>query len=264
MAWFDRCRGELDAGAAAQRLSEAVNAAGVTAALATACGPVGLRRFVVRFDQKGGRLRVTGLESERLVGGGGPPSAASFDAAAGTIEVSLTMLRRTLAPPFVFSRGALGVLRDEDGELDITFRFDEDGDTFSLRNLSMPAGDAAPIEHPDYLRALQFWEGRIAPVRARWIVPRVDHWEWSDGWLQLGEERFRVDPIATFHPGQARFEWMVETPVGDEAPFVEPELTVEMSAAMELAVFAAAKMGCVGIVQGTIDNGMIWFGGVRG
>lgn len=263
MAWFDRCRGELEAGPAAARLSAAVTAAGVTEAVALACGPVGLRRFVVRFDQKGGRLRVTGLESERLVGGGGPPSSATFDAAAVTIEATLATLKRSLTAPFAFTRGALGVLRDGEGELDITFRFDEDGDVFGLRNLPMPEGESAPIENPDYLRALQFWEGRIAPVRARWIVPRVDAWEWADGWLQLGDERLRVDPIAMFHAGQTRFEWMVDSPVGDEAPFVEPELTVEMGAAMELAVFAAARMGCVGIVQGTTDNGMVWFGGVR-
>lgn len=263
MAWFDRCLGNRDAAEWAGRLAHEVERSGLTDALALAAGPVGLRRFVVRFDQKGGRLRVTGLESEQLAGGGGPPASATFDSAASAIESGLSTLRRALPPPFVFGRGAVGVVRDADGEMELIFRFDEDGDSFRLVELPPPEGESTPVEHPDYLRALAAWQGRIAPVRERWVVPRGE-WSWSEGWLDLGDQRLRADAIATWHPGQHRFEWMLEKPAGEEPPFVEPELLVELGPAMELAVFAAARLGATGIFQGALESGQTWFGGVRG
>lgn len=260
MSWFDRNRGELPIEEAWTRLGDVVEASGVGPALHAAAGPQGLRRFVVRFEVRAGKPRVTGLDAEPLPKGGGPPTAATFDAHVGAVEKALSRIHRGFPAPFVFDRGAIGFVRGDTDELDLSFRFDEDADALRLADLPMPTGQPSPVEDPRYVRALSAWEGRIGPVRARWLVPgRGEAWVLEDGRLTLagpgGERVLPAEPIARYWPRGNRFEWLVATPVGEEPPFVEPVLTVAMNAAMELAVFAAARLKRVGVFQGEIEGG---------
>lgn len=259
MSWFDRSRGELPPEEAWARLGAVVEQAGVSKALHLAAGVHGLRRFVVRFELRGGRIRVTGLESEPLPKGGGPPAAAAFDAHIGGVEAALGALHRRMPAPFSFERGLVGVVRGGDGVIELAFRFDEDADTFRLAELPPPDGAPNPVEDPHYVKALAAWEGRIAPVRARWLTPgRDDTWALEDGRLTVtgpaGARALPAEPIAVYWPRGSRFEWLTPEPVGEEAPFVEPVLTVETSAAMELAVFAAARLRRAGVFQGTVEG----------
>ncbi len=259
MSWFDRSRGELSTEDAWRRLGDVVEQARVGAALHVASGPYGLRRYLVRFELRGGRPRVTGLESEPLPKGGGPPTPSAFDAHVGAVEAALGQLHRRLPSPFTFERGVVGVVRGEDGEVVLSFRFDEDGDTFRLAELPMPTGATYPVEDPRYVKALAAWESRIAPVRARWVVPgREDTWSFEGGKLTIvgpaGVRVLAADLLAIYWPRGARFEWLVAEPVGDEPPFVEPVLTLEAGAAMELAVFAAARLRRTGVFQATIEG----------
>jgi hypothetical protein len=101
-------------------------------------------------------------------------------------------------------------------------------------------------------------------------VPRAGE-TWSIDGLRLtirsadGEKVLGADPIGLYWPRGHRFEWLVPKPVGDEAPFVEPVLTLEQGGAMELAVFAAARMLHVGLFQGEIDGekGEVLFAALR-
>jgi hypothetical protein len=270
MSWFDRNRGEEEPAEAWARLSEVVEHAGVAAALHAASGTVGLRRFVVRFEVRGGRLRIIGLDAEPLAKGGGPPNPTAFAANVGAVEAALRTLQHRLPAPFTFDRGAVGVLRGEDGEISLAFRFEEDADAYTLAEIPVPAGAASPLEEPRYLAALATWESRINAVRARWVVPGAgDEWSLDGPRLTLtGPAGVRVlgaDAIATFWPRGHRFEWLVDAPVAEEAPFVEPVLTVETGGAMELAVFAAARMKRVGVFQGEIagERGEILFAALR-
>lgn len=270
MSWFDRNRGELSVEDAWRCLGDAVEAAGLGPALHAAAGPQGLRRFVVRFELRRGRPRVTGLDSEPLVKGGGPPTPETFDAHVGAVEKALAKLQRALPAPFSFDRGAVGFVRGDGDELDLSFRFDEDADAFVLAELPLPTGAPSPVEDPRYVRALAAWEGRIAPVRARWLVPgRGETWALEEGRLTLvgpgGERVLSAEPIAHYWPRGSRFEWLVAEPVGEEPPFVEPVLTVAANAAMELAVFAAARLKRAGVFQGEIEGnrGEILFAALR-
>lgn len=270
MSWFDRNRGELPPEEAWRRLGEVVEQAKVAPALHVAAGVHGLRRFLVRFEVRGGRARVTGLDAEPLPKGGGPPNPAAFAANVGAVEAALSQLFRRFPKPFLFERGVVGVLRGGDGEIGLSFRFDEDADGYTLAELPIPTGEGNPVEDPRYVKALSAWEGRIAPVRARWLVPgREDTWSYDAGRLTIsgpaGNRVLGADPIAMYWPRGNRFEWLVEAPVGEEAPFVEPVLNVETSAAMELAVFAAARLKRVGVFQAEIEGerGEILFAALR-
>lgn len=265
MSWFDRCCGDDDPAEAWDRLNAAVTRSGVDAALAAAAGRRGLRCFVVRFELRGGRARVTELLSEPLRQGGGPPPPAAFDQAVPAIEAGLAALRKALPPRFAFERGAVAFVRDGKGVVDLRFRFDEDADTFGLAEVKSPGGEPHPVEEPAYLRALRQWESGLARVRARWEVGRDDEpWRFTGGKLHVGGATPRPgEALATWTPKNERFEWLLGEPAGEEAPFVEPVLSLTLSEAVEVVALAAARRRDHSVFQGVIDDGTVVFVAVR-
>lgn len=262
MPWFDRLNTE-DPQKSAGLLDKAVAKSGIPQVLEAACGRFGKRRFVVRFDGRAGNtMRVVGMESERLPGGGGPPPPAAFDANVRKLEGALATLRRTMPAPFTFSAGAVGVRRATQGEPVLSFRFDEDAATFALKDLSVPEGAGSLVEDPAYLRAIAAWEGRIAPIRANWVVAH-EAWSFAEGRIHTQDRVYEGTPLASWEPTSGTLAWALEKPAGDESPFVEREVLVELSGAMELAAFAAARMKLDSLFQGAADDGRTWFLGIR-
>lgn len=260
MPWFDRHVADGDEDAALTALDRAVARSRLVELLLTASGPYGLRRFGVRFELRGGRARIAGLETAPLPRGGGPPAANAFDAHARMLEGALDALHRALPAPFAFDRGVAGFVRDADGRPTLSLRFDEDADAFRLAELPMPRGEPHPLEDPAFVRALAAWDARTAPLRARWTVAR-DDWSLTNGVLVSDGLRGRAVAIATWT--DARFTWCLDRPAADEAPFVEPELDVPLADAGTLALFAATRLGCVGMFQGALEAGGVLFAGLK-
>jgi len=257
VTWFDRHAGE-DARAFYDRLSVAVEQSGLFAAISAASGSVGLRRYVVQAEAREGRVRVVAVDGPTLPKGGGPPASAAWAANVSLVEAALARLRRTLPRGVEFSHVALGVVRGADEAPDLSFRFDEDVTDFRATNLPMPVGAPAPTEDPAWLRTLAAWGPRTDEVRARFNVARGD-WSLTDGLLDDGQRRIPAFAVATWHPGQRRFTWLLDDPVGEEAPLVEPELTVDLAGAIELVAHATARLGGAGLFQGTLENGVLVF-----
>lgn len=265
VTWFDRCRGDSDPQEAWDLLNATVERSGVQAALHAACGPRGLRWFIVRFEVRSGRGRIVQVISEPLRQGGGPPPPAAFDEAAPAIERAVATLHRTLPPTWRFDRGAVGVVRDGAGQLDLRFRFDEDADALSLTDLRPPAGDAHPVEDPTYLRTLRSWEQQVARMRSRWeLAAPGEVWRFSEGRLHVGDATPRPgEVIATWTPGPERLEWLLGEPLADERPFIEATLSLTLSEAVELVAFAAARRRDASVYQGTTERGVVVFVGLR-
>ena len=263
MAWFDRHLADADVDHALEALDAAVRRAGLADSLARASGPYGLRRFVARFEVRSGRARIVGLDAPQLPRGGGPPSAMEVGARA--LEDALSALARSLPRPFAFERGAVGFVRHAEGGAEpvVMLRFDEDAEGLGVQDLPVPRGEPWAPEDPAYLRALAAWDARIAPVRAAWAVaPAAEAWACTEGVLRRpGLPGVRTVPLATF--AEARFTWLLDTPAGEEAPLVEPELDCTFGTAMELAAFAAARLGCVGGFTGTTAEGPQFLAGTR-
>jgi hypothetical protein len=262
VTWFDRQAG-ADPQDAAVRLDAAVAKSKLMAVLEQACGRFGRRRFVVRFEAPRGAARVVGLESELLPGGGGPPPPAAFDVSVPKIEAALRTLRTALPPGFHFSRGAIGVLRAMDGPIVVSFRFDEDAGGYALRDLMVPRGATSPVEHPDYLRELAKWETRIGVLRDHWAVAQAE-WSYTPGALVHDGDRREALAIGRWTPKTGRYAWLLEKPAGEEMPFVEREVAVEMGGALELSTFAAARLGWGGLFQGETADGDVVFFATRG
>lgn len=263
MAWFDRHLADSDVDRALDALDAAVRRSGLGEALARASGPHGLRRFVVRFELRGGRARIVGLDAPQLPRGGGPPSA--MDVGARALEDTLASLARGLPAPFRFERGAAGFVRNAEGfgEPVLLLRFDEDADALGTQDLPLPRGEPWAPEDPAYLRALAAWDARMASVRTRWAVaPSGEDWSCEQGTLRRpGLPPLRVVPLATFQNGV--YTWLLDAPAGEEVPLVEPEVACALGTAMELAAFAATRLGCVGGFTGTTAEGVIFLAGTR-
>jgi hypothetical protein len=261
MAWFDRQLGDGAVDAAMAALDAAVERAGLLAALEAASGPYGLRRFVVRFEVRGVGVKLLGVETAELPRGGGPP--AWFDAHARAVEQALVALRRGLPSPWAFREGAVGFVRGNDPSRSLVLRFDEDAAAFGLAELPTPSGEPWPPEDPAYVRALAAWDGRIAPVRAAWAVADADEdWSIAEGRLERpGRPPARVVVLAVLD-GDA-FTWSLDEPAGEESPFCEPDMMLPYATAIELAMFAAARLGCVGGFQGVATSGALVLAGVR-
>ena len=262
MNWFDRHAGE-DAGAFYERLSAAVANSGLQEALASAVGPVGLRRFVVRAEVRGSSPRIVAVDGPVLPRGGGPPSPAAWVAGSPAVEAALLRLRSAFGPAAPFAEVAIGYVRHGNGESDLSLRFDEDVAGFRASTLETPTGQPAVTEDPAYVRAAAQWAARIDEMRGRFTLAR-GAWTLAEGRLDDGERRVTATAIATWHPMQRRFDWLLTEPAGEEAPFVEPEFTVDLAGAMELVCFAALRVGATGVFQGSLPTGMLAFIGVRG
>jgi hypothetical protein len=260
MPWFDRHLHEDDLDDALRMLDRAVARARLAEALDAASGPYGLRRYGVRFELRNGKARVIGLDTAPLPRGGGPPAPDAFDRGARAVEGAIDALRKALPAPWSFERGVVAYLRNADGTRALALRFDEDADAFRLDELRQPRGEPHPLEDPAYARALAAWDARIAPLRARWTVASGE-WSLNGGHLALEGRKVRAVPLATHTDG--RFAWLVDQPVAEEAPFVEPEVVAPFSDAAALALFAAARLGCVGVFQGALEGGGVLFVGLR-
>ncbi len=260
MSWFDRSRAERSVDEAHAALDAAVANSGLLDALHRASGPYGLRRWAVRFERRGGRARLVGVDAAPLPRGGGPPASSAFDGASSSLTTALDALHRALPPGFTFERGVVGFTRGADGAPTVSLRFDEDADGFRLDELPTPRGEPHPLEDPAFVRALVAWDTRMAALRGRWIVAR-GAWSLREGWLTFDERRVRATPIATWRAG--RFVWSLDRPAGEEAPMVEPELDAPLSEAPGLVALAAAREGHDAVFQGTIEDGAQLWAGVR-
>lgn len=266
MSWFDDHRGALDAESAWRLLNGAIERAGVAEAVRTACGRYGLRRFVLRFEHRAGRVRLVGLLADPLPKGGGPPPGATYDAAAPAIEAALTALPRLLPPSFGFHRGALGVVRDADGRIDLRFRFDDEADALLPATLRLPAGAPHPVEDPAWIRVALAWDTPAARVRARWEVAAPGEvWVFRAGRLERpGRDPRRAEVLARYRERTDRFEWWLDEPAGDEAPLVDPVLELTLGEVVELVAIVAARRGCVGVFQGEEEQGDLILVGLKG
>lgn len=266
MSWFERQRGGRDPQLVFNQLAEAVRAVKATQLVDRACGKIGLRRFILRFERRGMKVRLAGILTERLRSGG-PPDSAAFDAHASALERMLEQLYQQMPQGYSFERGALLVLRDEGGPPRLSFRFDEDADQAALSELRQPRGNGNPVEEQDYLKALESWSARVGKVRANWVsAGPSDQWSLEGGRLKLQspgllERSWRGEAIASWVPHTGDFSWLLAEPIGDEAPFVQASMVLDLGAVLELVAFAATRMGAHGVFQGTLQQpaGMLAF-----
>jgi len=125
-----------------------LRAAGVGAALDALSGAFGVRRYVVRFGESDGRVRVSGVDTVALGCGGGPPPADPKGERIAKLEKALTALHRNMSTGPRWETGAIAVLRNAENVTDILPLFDEDAAEARLADLPNPGPPGHPLETP--------------------------------------------------------------------------------------------------------------------
>ena len=150
MGWFDRQLSGREPEDLEDELGRFVRASGVDRALTTICGPFGVRRFVIRFEQRGDVVTLTDLETHPLPMGGGPPDPRGAEEGIQPLEAAINRLHRNMSTSLPWTRGAVAVIRDALDQLEIMPLFDDDADDAALADLGLPEGPGHPLEGHAY------------------------------------------------------------------------------------------------------------------
>jgi len=263
MGWNRAKSGGLSAQALGQDLARYIRAARVDAALDVLAGPFGCRRFLLRFEHRGGRVRLRGLDAHPLAWGGGPPpDDRTGDATAG-VEQALGRLHTNMSTGPRWERGAVAYVRDAQGRTQITAAFDHDADLMAIADLAVPGPPGHPLEDPATLDLFALHGRTMAQINAatRAIPPDWDWWEVDDD-VRLTlhyddppapSRHHRCQVLATYESRYSRFTWHTE-PVGPAPVFASEPFASTFVAAFELGLLAASMVGAAWLMVQPYDD----------
>jgi len=252
MGWFERqVRGRTPVEVEREH-ARYLRASGLIPSLDQLAGPYGCRRFTVRFEVRGGKVRLGGIEGVPLAWGGGPPPVDHAGQATEKVLTSLQRLHANMSLGPSWSRGVVAYVRDARGITQITPAFDEDSDAIDPVDLPVPGPPGHPLEDPDTLELLAMKQRDLQRIHAATRTRSAD-WDWweidDNDQLVLHYSDGRVDPsfrcvvLATHETRHSRFSWVSERPVGAAAVFRAAPFASTFDASVELGLLACAVVG---------------------
>lgn len=266
MGWFERQSMGRTESEIAQTQGRYLRAARVDQALETLAGPFGVRRFVVRFAEQNGRVRVQRIEAMPLKEGGGPPPPDPRGQRQAELEKALNRLHRNMSVGPRWKRGVLGYIRDRSDAVQLFPLFDEDVDIATLEKLPLPPPPGHPLEDPAYRKMIDNHEPRMARLQARtaMIGGGWDLWELDEGRLRLHYpdevRRHRCRALGTLQPERGRFLWAVDEPLFSAPPaFTDKSFSADWNAANELGLLTTARLDGDWLFVGDLEDGRVLF-----
>jgi len=262
MTWFERQQNGRSPDEVELEHIRFLRAAGVDRALEAFSGSYGVRRYVVRFGEAKGQVRVSQVEAVALSCGGGPPAADPTGERVQRLEQSLTALYRNMSTGPRWETGAIAVLRNAEGDTDVLPLFDEDASEAKLADLPNPGPPGHPLETPEYINLLASHEAQMAAVHSETAGLGRTWSEWSvdeeDSRLELvfesGVRHYKCRPLATFEPRRNRFRWEVGEPLFPDDVFSWAEFSADLDPAIELCMLATARIGAVWLFIQVFDE----------
>jgi|GEM_PF-1770739 len=253
MSWFERQLHGRTPAEVQREHARYLRASGLLPALDQLSGPYGCRRFAVRFEHRGGKVRLLGIEGVPLAWGGGPPPHDHSGRLTEAVERSLQRLHANMFVGPRWTRGIVAYLRDAHGVTQVIPAFDEDSDAVDPVDLPVPGPPGHPLEDPDTRQLLALHVRDMQRVHAVTRAKPVD-WDWwevqDDHQLILHyDDDTRADPtfrclvLATFETRRSRFTWVSPNPIGHAAVFSTPTFAATLDASMELGLLACAVVG---------------------
>jgi hypothetical protein len=263
MGWFDRQLSGREPEDLEDELGRFVRASGVDRALTTICGPFGVRRFVIRFEQRGDVVTLTDLETHPLPMGGGPPDPRGAEEGIQPLEAAINRLHRNMSTSLPWTRGAVAVIRDALDQLEIMPLFDDDADDAALADLGLPEGPGHPLEGHAYREMVAANEAGMQAVHSETSRRRGSWTDWEitadDQTLVLeqgtGSARLKTRVLGTYHPSSSRFAWATEAPLFDEQLYNTGSFSATLDAVMELGMSTAARLGSSWLFLETLGDG---------
>jgi len=251
MGWFERQLQGQSPEEVELEHGRLLRAAGVDSALTQLSGPYGVRRYVVRFGETDGKVRVSEIEAVALSCGGGPPPVDPVGDRMVGLERSLQALHRNMSTSSRWETGAIAVLRNAEGATDILPLFDEDAAEAALSDLPNPGPPGHPLETPEYLGLIAAHEAQMVSVHAETsrLGRAWSEWDVSEDDTSLalvfesGVQRYRCQTLATFNPSRSMFQWEVSEPLFQEDVFNWASFSAAMDPSIELGMLATARLG---------------------
>ncbi len=252
MGWFERQAGQRDVAEVNREHARYIRASKVVECLDALAGPFGCRRFLVRFERRGGRVRVTEIDAAALSWGGGPPPHDTEGRKHAALEQSLNRLHANMALGPSWQRGVFAYVRDAHGVTEVNPAFDEDSDGAELSALPVPGPPGHPLEDRTTTELLVIHRADILRIMAATRSKSVD-WDWwevdDDTRLTLHGTDPDVPPrslkclvLATHETRASRFTWHCPRPVGAAAVFETPTFASTLDASMELGFLCCAVL----------------------
>ena len=266
MSWFARNLQGRDPDELDEELGRFLRAAGVDRALEQMCGPYGCRRFVIRYSIQGATVALTDLETHPLPFGGGPPDPRGAEDAFQPLAAAVNRLHRNMGTGLPWSRGAVAVLRDAEGRMDILPLFDEDADEAQLADLGLPGPPGHPLEGSLYKDLVDANEAGMGAVHGETSRRRGSWSGWTisddDTTLTLnhttGTSRHRIRVLGTFHPTTNRFMWATDGALFDEPVYTSSSYSATMDSVMELSMATCARLGATWLFMETMNPQGDW------
>ncbi len=261
MGWFER---QLEGRAPEEVEKEHgryLRAAGVDRAIDTLNGPYGVRRYIIRFGENDGRVRVSDIEAVPLSCGGGPPPRDPTGDRLMRLEKTLTALHRNMSTGPRWDTGAIGVLRNALGVSDLLPLFDEDASAAELVHLPNPGPPGHPLETPTYHQMIAAHEASLVRVHQETMGRgnTWDEWEISEEDNQLTlisggrVGRHRCQTLGTYNPSRHQYSWEVEEPLFTEDVFTWHVFQADLDPVVELGYLTAARLGASWLFIQTYD-----------
>jgi hypothetical protein len=261
MTWFERQLNGRSTDEVELEHGRLLRAAGVDRALAALSGSYGVRRYVVRFGESGGQVRVSLVDTVPLSCGGGPPLRDPAGAKITKLERALTALHRNMSTNSAWETGAIAVLRNAEGDTDLLPLFDEDAADSLLVDLPNPGPPGHPLETPAYHRLVAEHEAQVAAVHGETARLGRTWTEWAvsedDQSLELvfesGPRKYRCQTLGTFEPAKSWFEWEVEEPLFPDDVFSWAGFLADLDPCIELGMLATARLGAAWLFVQSFD-----------
>jgi hypothetical protein len=266
MSWFERSLQGREPEDLDKEVGRFVRASGLDQALTQMCGPFGCRRFVIRYEVQGGKVVLTELETHALPFGGGPPDPRGAEEAFQPLAAAANRLHKNMATSLPWTRGAVSVVRDAADNMEFIPLFDEDADEAVLADLVVPGPPGHPLEGLSYQDMVAANEAGMETVHGETSRRRGSWSDWEvsedDKTLTLthpsGASRHRCKVLGTFHPSTARFSWVSDEPIFEEAIFQTPTFSATLDAVMELGMITVVRLdGSWLFLEGLTEGGDI-------
>ncbi|MBO86282.1 MAG: hypothetical protein CL927_13065 [Deltaproteobacteria bacterium] len=250
MGWFERQVGSRDAAEVNREHARYVRASKVVECLDDLAGPFGCRRFLVRFERLGGRVRIVAIDAATLSWGGGPPPSDPNHRKRDALERALNRLHANMSLGPGWNRGVFAYVRDAHGVTEVNPAFDEDSDIAQLETLPVPGPPGHPLEEKSTLDLLAIHTARMhrIVVASRGKASDWDWWEVDDDTrLTLHYEghpsrTLKCMVLATHETHASRFTWHSPRPVGSETVFQTPTFASTFDASMEVGFLSCAAL----------------------
>ena len=249
MTWIHR-NGFMEEGTS-KKLFQYLQKAKVPEGLARIAGGFGVRRFIGYFTIARGKVLVQRIESVTLSHGGGPPSHDTADNRKLFGDVIME-LHRNMSAKHAFRKGALGFVRDAEGQYSILPYFEEDIEHAKLDDLPIPkkGHPADSIEYKN-LRAKSQMQVQKIQAKTNTVHQDWDQWSIANGQLTLQytypmfqTHVHRCQVISTFSMQSQTWTWQVEKPLQSEPIFVHHSFLFSLEGAMELGFICCAHLEC--------------------